>query len=177
MMYLDAWYTADAKCGHQSLCSQTWLLSDSELSSWTDVFSMPHISASPRIAPHQGESSWLAITLDKISSAAISTFPKSLVTILKNSLSPWEPDYSQRAAHSPYPSSHTPNSFKDQPSKTVDKGLLSYTRDTYMVLHLPLLKLLPVAPGRSTGSGEALSCQTDPLVLNHSYSISLLSII
>ena len=154
---------------------QTWLLSNSELSSWTDVFSMPHISSSPRIPPHQGETSWLAVTLDKISSAAISTFPKSLVTILKNSLSPWEPDYSQRAAHSPDPSSHIPSSFKGQPSKTVDKGLLSYTRDTYMVLHLPLLKLLPVAPGRSTGPGEALSYQADALVLNHSYSISLLS--
>ena len=109
---------------------QTWLLSNSELSSWTDVFSMPHISSSPRTPAPPRRDLLAGRNWTRSLQQPFQHF-QSLVTILKNSLSPWEPDYSQRAAHSPDPSSHIPNSFKDQPSKTVDKGLLRVTQGTH----------------------------------------------
>lgn len=156
--------------------SQPWLSSDSELSSWTDVFSMPHISSCGTLA--RG-ASWLAITLDKILDSHFN-IPKVFAHHPENSLSPWEPVYSQRAAQARPQLSHPQFFQKTGPLKQWTKASGVTRRDTYMVPHLPshphptTTQAFACGSRRVHGSGSSLLSGRPPL-LSHSYSISLLS--
>lgn len=181
-MYLDAVPQQMLSVGIHPSVSQPWLSSDSELSSWTDVFSMPHISSSPRTPPPPRRGLLASHNLGQDFFGSHFNIPKVFAHHPENSLSPWEPVYSQRLLRAQTPTLTSPILSKTGPLKTVDKGLWSYTRDTYMVPHLPFRPPTPTTTQAfACGSRqvhwlrEALSYQTDPTLLSHSYSISLLS--
>lgn len=65
------------------------------------MFRMPLHPSTPRTAPLPGKNLLAVHSLGQgFSSAAISIFPVSAVTVLKDSLGPWEPSCPQRATHS-----------------------------------------------------------------------------
>lgn len=107
-------------------------LADSELSNWIDVFRMSPTSVHHR-GPHPRKKNLVVDSFGReFSPAAISTSPMSSVTVLKNSLSHWEPDCLVIAQT---PALTAPTLSKNSSLRQLDKGHLNYVRNTLTYSH------------------------------------------